>query len=182
MLLSLAKIFSLSCLCFLAWLMRNNYHCCSEVTPCQHIWAVFTWLGFWKWDPVISGILHEIMDLGLLDSFPSTSTMRTMPTSPRLHKASRGWSQSIHLVSKDTSVYWEDAAPWRDAVHMSTHPRWGTHNKPQHGYHQSPTWWTNEFYWGYLQEHDIWNVSFAWVSKIYLMVETKIITCGYEYV
>lgn len=40
---------------------------------------------------------------------------------------------------------------------MHTHPKQSSHNRPKSRpkdrHHTSPLWQTNEFYWGYLQEH-----------------------------
>jgi hypothetical protein len=42
---------------------------------------------------------------------------------------------------------------------MSTHLRYRSHDRPKCGRHQSPTWSTNEFSWGYLQEYG-WEVTY----------------------
>lgn len=48
---------------------------------------------------------------------------------------------------------------WENKIHMFTHPRLRTHNRPKCGYHQSTTWWTSKSYWGCLQEYG-WGVAF----------------------
>lgn len=53
-----------------------------------------------------------------------------------------------------SSVVWQNFS-WWDIIYTSSHPRWGTEDKPKYRYHLSSISWMNEFYRmmveGYLQ-------------------------------
>lgn len=49
------------------------------------------------------------------------------------------------------TVVWQNFS-WKDTTHRSTDPRQRIHDRPKYGYQQSPSWWTSELYWGYLQD------------------------------
>lgn len=54
----------------------------------------------------------------------------------------------IHLLKAKgecltEGVVWQNFF-WEDAIHIPFHARYGEHDRPKCGYHQSPTWWSFE--------------------------------------